>query len=378
MKRLLVLFALISLACSGTTLVPTAPSPAAQPTLALIPTRVAPPPTHTPQPTAAPLPTTTPTPLPPPITAQNAGSVNQTSEMASNSLRKVVFAPGGGSIFATASGNDGDFGIKTWQSYGGSLLETYPGYSGIVWDLAFSPNGQWIASAADDHTGQRVRIWDVATSKQLLALDGPKTASSVAFSRDGTRLAVGGASNFPQGVIWIYDTTTWKRVQLMLAPGQNVLALAFSPDGSRLISSGTDGKIRLWSLPDGTELKTMFHGKEMNRLALSPDGSLLASAYCPLTASNGCSQGGVAIWRTSDWAIIQQFGDLAEGLAFSPDGSMLVSGSGPNDPLIRIRRVSDWSIVRTLAGKSISVAMSPDSRLLVSADINKITLWGVH
>ena len=57
---------------------------------------------------------------------------------------------------------------------------------------------------------------------------------------------------------------------------------------------------------------------------------------------------------------------------------MLVSGSGPNDPLIRIRRVSDWSIVRTLAGKSISVAMSPDSRLLVSADINKITLWGVH
>jgi WD40 repeat protein len=289
----------------------------------------------------------------------------------------VVFSPDG-AIFATGAGNEADFAIQTWQSQGGALLQAFPAFTGIVWDLAFSPNGQWIASAADDQNGQHLRIWSTADGRQLIALDGPPTASSLAFSPDGTHLAVGGLSGWPQGVIWIYDTTTWKMVQLMTAPGQNVTALVFSQDGSRLISSGTDGHIRVWAMPAGTLLKDLSAGRQANRLALSPDGSLLASTCCTNTNSTGCIQGGINVWRTADWIIIQKFEDLAESLVFSADGSLLISGSGQNDSLVRVRRVEDWALLRTLPGPAFSVALSPDGRLLISTTWEKISLWGLR
>jgi WD40 repeat protein len=248
-----------------------------------------------------------------------------------------------------------------------------------VWDLAFSPDGQWIASAADDPNGQHVRIWNVADGRQLVILDVSDTTNSVAFSPDGTRLAVGGTrSGWPLGAIWIYDTTHWKRVQVLTAAGQNVLALVFTRDNNHLISSGTDGNIRVWTIVKGSEQVRLLHGKEANHVALSPDGSLMASAYCSTSGTYGCTQGGIVVWRTSDWAITQQFGDLAESLAFSADGSMLISGSGPNDPLIRIRQVSDWTVVKTLPGPATSVAMAPDNRLMVTTSWDKISLWGLH
>jgi WD40 repeat protein len=388
MKRLLLIIALLGLGCSGTSTISTATAAVIQPSTiqasAIVVTQPAatalPAATILPvatQPPTATLPSPTATPVPPTINAQNAGQVDKLGEWSAASLRKVVFSPDG-KIFATASGNEADFGIKIWQSQGGALLQSFTGFSGIVWDLAFSPDGQWIASVANDQNGQRLRIWNTADGRELIALDGPPTASSVAFSPNGKRLVVGGLSDWPQGVIWVYDTTSWKMVQVMPALGQNVTAIVFSQDGSHLISGGTDGIIRLWSMSKGTGVNFTSPGPQANRLALSPDGKLLASSFCTKTGSNGCMQGGITIWRTANWVITQKFGDLAESLAFSPDGNLLISGSGPNDPLIRIRRVDDWTVMRTLPSEALSVALSPDSRLLVSTTWNKILLWGVQ
>jgi WD40 repeat protein len=331
-------------------------------------------PTPTSQPTATVAPTATP--LPPAISAQNAAGLEKLGEISAPSLRKVVFSPDG-KVFASGAGNEADFGIKIWQSRDGVLIKSITAFSGIVWDLAFSPDGKWIASAADDQNGQRVRIWNAADGSLFASLDGPPTTSSVAFSPDGSRLAVGGLNGWPQGIIWIYDTTTWQTVQVLGATGQNVTALVYSRDGSQLISGGTDGHIRLWSLSDGLILNLSSPGQQANRLALSPDGALLASSFCTKTDSSGCIKGGIAIWRTTDWTIIQKFEDIAESLVFSVDGSLLVSGSGANDPFVRIRRVDDWLLVHTLAGEAFSVALSPDDRLLVSANWNTISLWGL-
>ena len=375
MKRYLLLIALLGLGCSGTTLAANATATIMQPSATL------PAATDTPQPTVTELPTATQpptaTPLPPVISAQNAAQVDRLGEMGVASLRKVVFSPDG-ETFATGEGNEADFGVDIWQAPGGDLRQSMTGFSGIVWDLAYSPDGQRIVTAADDQGGQHLRIWDAADGRELITVDGPPTTSSLAFSPDGARLAVGGLSGWPQGVIWVYDTTTWKMVQLLIAPGQNVTALLFNRDGSRLISSGTDGNIRVWSMPDGTQLNKVSAGRQANRLALSPDDSLLASNFCTKTDSSGCIQGGVAIWKTSNWTTIQKFEDIAESLAFSPDGSLLVSGSGQNDPLVRIRQAGDWALLRTLPGEAFSVAFSPDSRLLVSTQWNKIVIWGLH
>jgi WD40 repeat protein len=380
MKRLLSFIALLCVSCSGTPIISVATAEVIQPSpiQAMASTTPQPTPTVLPTETQAPTATQLPTatPLPSSINAQNAIEVDKLGEISAASLRKVVFSPDG-QIFATASGNTDDFGIKTWQSHGGTMLQSFTGFSGIVWDLAFSPNGEWIASASDDQNGQRLRIWKVADGSQLVALDGPPTTDSVVFSPDGTRLAAGGLNGWPNGVIWIYDTTTWKTVQVLTAPGQNVTAVVFSQDGSQLISSGTDGHVRVWSVSQWTAENFMSPGKQANRLALSPGGRLLASSFCSATNSTGCTKGGVAIWRTSDWTVLQKFDDIAESLAFSADGSLLISGSGSNDPLIRIRRTEDWAVVRTLPSEANSVTLSPDSRLLVSTSWDKISLWGL-
>ncbi len=372
MKRLLFLFILFGLACSTTNLVisATATPVSAVPTV-LPPTATF---TITPLPTATFQPTNTP--QPPAILPENVAKLVLLKEINAVSLRKVVFSPDG-TIFAAASGNDADFGVTIWSNPGGKQLFTFPTYTGIVWDLAFSPDGKWIATAADDTGNSHVRILDPVSGKQILALAGPKISCSVAFSPDGTKLAVGGINAGSQGVIWVYDTSSWQPIQTLKAPGQNVLALVFSHDGSQLISSGTDGKMRLWKLATGSEVKEMFRGREMNHLALSQDGSLLASSYCDISGTNGCTRGGVVVWRTADWGVIQQFDDLAEGLVFTPDGSLLLTGSGVNNPQVRFRLVSDWSIKGIIPTQAYGVAISPDGRTLAAMTFDKISLYGL-
>ena len=122
----------------------------------------------------------------------------------------------------------------------------------------------------------------------------------------------------------------------------------------------------------------MFRGSEMNHLALSPDGSLLASSFCDISGTTGCTRGGVVVWRTADWGIIQQFDDLAEGLVFTPDGSLLITGSGVNNPQIRFRLVPDWSIKGIIPGEAYGVSISPDGRTLATMTMDKISLYGVR
>ena len=372
MKRLLFLLVLVGLACSTSNIAISA-------TVTPVPsTRTVPAPTATltltPPPTATVQPTNTPQPVA--ISPDNVARLVLLKEINAPSLRKVVFSPDN-SIFAAASGNDADFGVTIWSNPAGKQLFSFPGYTGIVWDLAFSPDGKWIATAADDVAGKHVRIFDSATGKQIQILDGPKVTSSVAFSPDGKKLAVGGANGWPQGIILIYNTETWQKIQELPASGQNVLALVFIQNGSQLISSGTDGKIRVWSLAVGAELKEMFRGREANRLAISQDGKLLAVTFCSVSGSVGCTKGGVVVWRIQDWGEIKQFDDLAEGLTFSPDGSLLITGSGANNPQIRIRRVSDWSLSGIIPNAAYSVALSPDGHSLAAMTFDKISLYGL-
>jgi len=315
-------------------------------------------------------------PLRPPITPENAARLEKQVEIPWQSLRKAVFAPDGSS-FATGSGNDADFDISLWNTRGGAYLRSLKGLTGIVWDLAFSPDGAIFASAADDKKQQTLRVWNPVDGSQLATPASLPTSSSLAFSPDGSRLAVGGLSGWPNGAIWIYNTQTWAVEQQWKAANQNVTALVFTPDGSRLISGGTDGLIRVWSVLDGREINVFTAGKQANRLALSADGRLLASSFCSANDAGGCTQGGVAIWRTSDWVKLTVFPDIAECMAFSPNSRLLITGSGANDRQMRFRRVDDWELVHAIPGDTRSAALSPDGRVLVSLEWNRILMWAI-
>ena len=130
--------------------------------------------------------------------------------------------------------------MKIWDSATGKELFALNGHADTVWSVAFSPDGQRLASASWDQT---VKIWDSATGKELLALKGHAgPVRSVAFSPDGQRLA---SASYDQ-TVKIWDGAAGKELLALKGHARWVLSVAFSPDGQRLASANQDGSIHLW------------------------------------------------------------------------------------------------------------------------------------
>ncbi|KAK3952208.1 hypothetical protein QBC32DRAFT_324617 [Pseudoneurospora amorphoporcata] len=116
-----------------------------------------------------------------------SGSCLQTLKGHSDYVRSIAFSPDGQRL---ASGSD-DRTIKIWDAASGSCLQTLEGHSSYVYSVAFSPDGQRLASGSNDKT---IKIWDLASGNCLQTLEGHSgSVYSVAFSPDGQRLASGRA-----------------------------------------------------------------------------------------------------------------------------------------------------------------------------------------
>jgi WD40 repeat protein len=164
-----------------------------------------------------------------------------------------------------------------------------------------------------------------------------------------------------------------------------VLSIAFSPDGKVLASAGSDNTIRLWDVATGQLIGQPLtgHTNWVNSVAFSPDGKILASGSADAT---------IRLWDTSTMlsanaatgqpAVDVLTGHMSgvESVVFSPDGTILASGSG--DHTIRL-----WDVVtREPIGEPLtghaegvrSLAFSPDGTILASGSLdNSIRLWDV-
>ena len=95
----------------------------------------------------------------------------------------------------------------------------------------------------------------------------------IAYSPDGTRLAVAGSIG-----IWLYDTVTHQEIALLTGHTRRVNSVSFSPDGRTLASGSGDNTIRLWDGVTGAHLRTLTgHTSNVLSVSFSPDGRTLAS-----------------------------------------------------------------------------------------------------
>jgi len=292
----------------------------------------------------------------------------------------MAFTPDG-TVLAASGGNAEDFAIHIREVASGQEIGTLGGHSNIVWGVAFSPDGQMLATVSSDGTAQ-VRDWRAGDILKILNFPGE--VASVSFSPDGQSLAVGGVdkpvNQIQNAAIWTFSVGSWEPL-VQFPEYMNITAMAYSPRGGILIGGGTSRNVQVWNTSDGTSLFTLNHAHQVAKVAISPDSSTVATATCETVVNTECAEGSVWLWDLPTGKLIRKltgFADTVESVAFSADGSALIAAS--RGGTLRIYSTSDYQTLFefTSPGGISALALSPDGGLLATGNISgDVSLWKI-
>jgi WD40 repeat protein len=248
---------------------------------------------------------------------------------------------------------------QTKQSLQGSprIVWTGVSHTASANGVAFSPDGQFLASASSDHT---VKIWHVTDGTLVRTLTGFfDTVTSVAFSHDGQELAAGSIDRN----IKVWNAANWSPIRTIVTT-DFILGVAFSPDDTELAAAGgySGNWIHTYRTSDWQETGLLGYGQEENRgIAYSPNGQFLAWAMLyPGTRLQNRSTGSFCDLTGFDY-----YGTNA--VAFSPDGQRIATGSDSQE--LGVWDVASCAQLQSLNGPSgfvKAVAYTPDGKTILA------------
>lgn len=245
-------------------------------------------------------------------------------------------------------------------------IYTFTEHTDRVYGLDFSSDGRLLASGSWDGT---IRVWDVASRQEIRAFDDPDGGWDVFFAPDDGHVAS------IRGTIW--DIASGERVRSLDVRGSRV---TFSPDGSWMALVGFNAPIELWDVQTWQVVRELQgHTDRVFGIAFSPDSTLLASGSG--MGPSDVSDFTVRLWDVEggrELHVLQGHRGDVHAVAFSPDGTLLASAS--TDYTVRLWDVQSGELLHTLWHRDglWDVAFSPDGKLLASAGVeHQVRLWDV-
>src|SRR6266403_1309527 len=307
--------------------------------------------------------------------------------------------------------------IKVWDLGSMRAQATLHGQSPVQ-TVTFSPDGKLLAT-----TSGELRIWDLATSKEIQTLtDAP--VSRAVFSADGKWLASNPGGQFPGYAMKIWNANTWQEEasvtqekgfpafwlafsEAKTAPRKignvrswpfvsegasrtawgSYSAMAISPDGKWLAQPAVPtGAVEIWDATSGDKLRVIpAHKLAVTKLSFSRDGQWLISVGQDNNPMMVQGQPGVmlayprvSVWNTATWKLefsITFPTTAGTDAEISADGKFLAVSKGSVTQLFDLEQKKPVAAFASPDGRSGYVAISPDGTLLVQGALEGVRLW---
>ncbi|KAA3656289.1 MAG: hypothetical protein DWQ04_31550 [Chloroflexi bacterium] len=255
------------------------------------------------------------------------------------------------------------------------LKRVFSGHEDEVSDLAFSPDGTRLATTSLDRT---VKIWDVATGQNLLALGEHKSVvTSVSFNQDGTILATGSLNGF----IILWNVETGGLINVLGSSNVAVHSVSFHTDGIRLVAGYDDGTVRVWNRRTfRSELVLTGHVGAVSDVVFNRDGTRFASVG---------EDGRIILWRAEDgfliYSVNAESGEdenplIVNTVAFTASGDRLITGN--EDGSIKIWDVESGQFLQKILAHTSAVydikVNGDGTRFATASGDGTVKVWDIN
>lgn len=292
------------------------------------------------------------------------GKLKQTLSEHKSSVDCLALSNDGKYLVAANAGKE----TKLWDLASGKSPETL----GRAWSACFSPDSKRLVTLGDNGSyvyDMTALEGDLRDRQQMNHLrDGGHAPNAMAFSPDGTTLVTGDYG----GTVHFFDTADWQRKESFLKPSHRgcVMALAVSPDGRTIFSRGLDKTLRQWDLdaPASPRIHQLTP-QTLGLLEYSPDGKTFAAG----------EKNVFTVWDAASAEPLLSEDIGVSSMAYSPDGKLLALQTQREHQVclwdVRLRKET----FRFASSKeAASLAFSADCKLLVAAEASgNVVVWDV-